>query len=208
MSTGDFQSMPPSNLNDLNHGEADVSEATMSGTATAALWLGILGLLTACVGVGFVLGLIALILGLSAAREITMSAGRLKGSGRANTGAILGGLAVAFVPIVIFLGILAAIVVPQFVAVPATTVSTSTPVQAQVVPLTPQTRAQVAAAQTTQRMLRSQLELYRAMKGNYPPSLDQLVTEGFIASNPNHDPSAAYEFQYNPNTGDVTIIRR
>ncbi|WP_432798763.1 DUF4190 domain-containing protein [Poriferisphaera sp. WC338] len=64
--------------------------AINSGMATASLVLGIIGLATGCLGIGIILGIIALILGFIARNEISASSGRLKGEGFALTGIILG----------------------------------------------------------------------------------------------------------------------
>ncbi len=76
-----------------------------SGMAIASLVLGILG------GCSFGLaGIVGLILGIIAYREIGRSQGQIRGKGMAITGIILG----ALFPVFIFLGIMAAIAIPNF----------------------------------------------------------------------------------------------
>lgn len=79
--------------------------APISGKAVASLVLGLLSLLLPA-------AIAAVVLGHVARSQIRRSAGRLRGSGLALTGLILGYLGIALVPIVIFLGLGAAIAVP------------------------------------------------------------------------------------------------
>lgn len=170
---------------------ADVEHhVPVSGSATAALWLGIAGLLTLCVGVGWILGVIALILGITAFNEINRSAGQLAGRGRAKAGAILGGVTTMLGVLIPIVGIFLAILIPQLTVVPASHQTT-----------------QLHAAETTSRMLQSQVELYRAMNGRYPQNLDDLVTEGLLPENPN-DAQGPYKFEYDSKTGQVIFIPR
>ncbi len=81
--------------------------ATRSGMATAALVLGIIGLVTSCVGVGIILGIIALVLGILAQSDISRSQGQRTGSGRATAGIVLGVCTVVAIPIIaLLIGIL------------------------------------------------------------------------------------------------------
>jgi hypothetical protein len=63
-----------------------------SGKSTAALVLGILGLVLFC---PFIFSIIALVLGYQARREIDASGGRLSGRGNASVGIVLGWIGVA-----------------------------------------------------------------------------------------------------------------
>jgi hypothetical protein len=66
--------------------------AQTSGKSTAALVLGILGLVLFC---PFIFSILALILGHQARREIDASGGRLSGRGNATVGIVLGWIGVA-----------------------------------------------------------------------------------------------------------------
>jgi hypothetical protein len=82
-------------------------EVKSSGMATAAMVLGILGLVTMCIGVGFLLGLLALILGLMALKQIDAAGGQMSGRGPARAGAIMGGATLAMLPVMaVLIGIL------------------------------------------------------------------------------------------------------
>ena len=77
-----------------------------SGAAIASLVLGILGFLT--IGLA---GIVGLITGIVALRQIARSGGRLGGQGVATAGLITSGISVALIPLV---AILAAILLPVF----------------------------------------------------------------------------------------------
>jgi serine/threonine protein kinase len=72
-----------------------------SGKATASLTLGIVGLLLSCVGVGFLLEVLAVIFGHLALGEIRRSSGRLTGTGQAIAGLIMGYFCIAVFVLVI-----------------------------------------------------------------------------------------------------------
>ena len=82
---------------------------TSSGKATAAMVLGVIGLLTSCAGVGIIIGIVALIVGVMAISEIDRSNGELTGRGKAQAGAILGGVSLLMIPI---LALMIGIMVP------------------------------------------------------------------------------------------------
>ena len=69
-----------------------------SGKAIAALVCGLVGIL--CFGI--ILGVVALVLGLSAKKEIESSGGQLTGGGMATAGIVLGVIGIAFWVIYIF----------------------------------------------------------------------------------------------------------
>jgi len=71
------------------------------GIATASLVLGIIGLITAFIGFGLILSLLALIFGAIAKRKIKNSGGFYTGKGMANAGFILG-----LIPLAAFLLVL------------------------------------------------------------------------------------------------------
>src|SRR5690242_19064470 len=70
-----------------------------SGKATTAMILGVVGLLTSCAGVGILVGIVALILGIMAISEIDRFNGQLTGRGKAQAGAIMGGVSLLMVPV-------------------------------------------------------------------------------------------------------------
>ena len=84
--------------------------------------------------------------------------------------------------VVILLGILAAVVVPQF----ADTADT----------------ARTNAAATTERMVQTQVELYRAKTGDYPADIATLVTDGYLEAEPD---STNFTVTYTAGTGDVVV---
>jgi Domain of unknown function (DUF4190) len=77
-----------------------------SGKATAALVLGILGLVLC----PFICSILALVFGYQARREIDASGGRMTGRGNATAGVVLGWIGVAFLVLLIGLIILGATV--------------------------------------------------------------------------------------------------
>jgi len=82
-----------------------------SGLAIASLVLSILGFLTAFIGVGIILTVIALIFGISAMKQIKARPKEQGGYGLALAGAIIGGIST----FIFFLSILATIAIPSFV---------------------------------------------------------------------------------------------
>ena len=72
----------------------------VSGMATTAMILGIVGLVTSCVFIGFPLGLVALILGIISLVQINKHPGVLGGRGRAQTGIVLGICTLVGVPLI------------------------------------------------------------------------------------------------------------
>jgi len=76
-----------------------------NGKAQASLWIGVGLLVTSCCGIG-VFGVVPVVLGLQARREIAESAGRERGDEMALAGIVTGAVAVA-----ISLLVLAAVVV-------------------------------------------------------------------------------------------------
>lgn len=82
-----------------------------SGLAVASMILGIVGILTFCMLIGMVFGVIALILGIISLIKINKQKEELSGKGFAITGIITGGMVTLLIPIV---GILAAIAIPNF----------------------------------------------------------------------------------------------
>ncbi len=82
-----------------------------SGLAIASLVLSILGVLTAFIGVGIILTVIALIFGISAMKQIKARPAEQRGYGLALAGAIIGGI----FTFIFFLSILATIAIPSFV---------------------------------------------------------------------------------------------
>jgi Domain of unknown function (DUF4190) len=101
---------------------AQVGARQTSGKSTAALVLGILGLVLFC---PFICSILALIFGYQARREIDASGGRLGGRGNAVVGIVLGWIGVA---------LLAAFVVLIVIGLAVGDSSSSTPPPVQVSP--------------------------------------------------------------------------
>lgn len=80
---------------------------TTSRMAIWAMVLGALSFATSCVGIGLVLGIVAIVLGAVAMSRINDPAQRLTGHGMALTGTILGGVSFVLVPVfALLLGIM------------------------------------------------------------------------------------------------------
>ena len=83
-----------------------------NGMAIASLVLAIIGFLTSILGIGIIFGVVALILGIIALGQIKANSRQQKGRGMAMAGVILGALSV----VMMVLGILAAIAIPNFIS--------------------------------------------------------------------------------------------
>ncbi len=116
-----------------------------SKMAITAMVLGILGLVTLCVGIGVLFGITGLVLGIMSFMKIHKSHGKITGEGYAIAGIVTGGVIVVMLPII---GILAAIAIPNFL-------------QAQV-------RAKVSRAKAEQQSLATALESYYIDNNRYP----------------------------------------
>jgi hypothetical protein len=81
-------------------GWEQVGEPQTSGKSTAALVLGILGLVLFC---PFIFSILALVLGYQARREIDASGGRLGGRGNATVGIVLGWIGTALLVVFVIL---------------------------------------------------------------------------------------------------------
>ncbi|MBS43128.1 MAG: hypothetical protein CMH83_08230 [Nocardioides sp.] len=77
--------------------------AQNSGKAIASLVTGLVGLLTVCCGFFVVSGIVGIVLGFLARKDIDASQGQLKGAGMAMAGIILGFVEVALFAISIIL---------------------------------------------------------------------------------------------------------
>lgn len=123
-------------------------------TSAKAVWSLLLSILA--VGCFWIFtGIPAILLGLSAKRDIRQSQGRLSGDGLATAGIVLGALSFVFsmLPLV---GCLAMLAMPNF--------------------LEAQARAKVSRARTDLRSLAVALEAYNVDNNKYPPSLHVLTT--------------------------------
>ena len=85
--------------------------------------------------------------------------------------------------VVVILGILAAIVIPQF-----TEASQD---------------AEESAAKSSLQTVRAQVQLYNFKENGYPATLDALVTDGYLASLP--DLPGDYQWEYDATSGSLGI---
>lgn len=88
--------------------------APTSGKATAALVTGVASLMLSwCCGLG-VTGVVAIVLGVKARREIAASGGRLKGDGIALSGIVTGAIAIVLGVLILVLIIVAVVAGAEF----------------------------------------------------------------------------------------------
>lgn len=160
------------------------TQPNVSAMAIASLVLGILGILTIVLCIGIIIGLAAAILGIVAYLSINKNPDQLKGKGLAITGIILGGASMLLTVVWI-------IVYVWFIQVAMIQISN----QAQ--------QAQVIAIE---RSLQVSAELYEARTGRYPPSIDVLVNDGYLAENPNDNPDMPVEFVIDEKNRDVITV--
>ncbi len=95
---------PP--ITQVRSGQPYPGPVTTSGMAVASLILGILGILTSCLGIGIILGILALVFGVMAINRVDNPTNRLSGRGMAMAGAIMGGIACCMLVVSILAGIL------------------------------------------------------------------------------------------------------
>ena len=162
-----------------NESQSDIvdEKPRISRIATASLWLGIAGVLTLSVGVGvgWVPGFIALIMGIISMTQINRSDGKLFGYDRAKAGAIFGGITIS-------LGIIIVLTTPQYnVDYPPPQIET----------------------RILDNTLQAQLELYNARQGGYPADLNALVSQGYIEDIDGLQQD--YLITYDPATGEVDV---
>jgi type IV pilus assembly protein PilA len=145
-----------------------------SGKAVAALILGLANGLF--LFFFFPLGILAIVFGHISRAEISKSAGRLKGSGMALTGLILGYGSVAIVPVMI----IAAIAIPNL--------------------LSARMSANESAAVGAIRTINTAVISYQAgaPEKGYPPSLEAMQAAGLIDSSLASGEKSGYRFSYTP----------
>jgi type II secretory pathway pseudopilin PulG len=135
-------------------------EPKTDGKAVASLIFGIVGVLTAIVLIGIVLGIPAVILGHMSRSNIKKSMGQLKGAGMALAGLIMGYISLAGVLVLPFILIVAAIAIPNL--------------------LKARTAANEATAVASVHSIVAASAAYQATKGSYPITLDQLRDANLI----------------------------
>lgn len=79
----------------------DVPLAKTSGMALASMILGIVGIVTGCLGIGILLAIVGLILGIVSLNAINRNPARLGGKGYAIAGIVLGAAGLVTVPVMI-----------------------------------------------------------------------------------------------------------
>lgn len=159
-------------------------EAKTDGKAIASLIFGILGILTAIILIGILLGIPAVILGHLSRSAIKKSMGKLKGAGMALAGLIMGYISLAGILMLPFI-LIAAIAIPNL--------------------LKSRMAANEASAVSSIRTIATASLTYQAEKAIYPPTLDELRQGNMI------DPALAsgikygYRFTYT-STGDHFFV--
>jgi len=165
----------------------------MTETQRKTLGLAIASLVLGCFFwiplLGFLLGMVALILGIVALVQINKNKAQLKGEGLAIAGIVMGGLSVIMIPIV---GMLAAIAIPNLL-------------RARVV-------ANDAMAKAHFNSMRSALELYVLDNdGNYPMSAGELTTAGgdpILPTSPEDSEAGGYVFDVQADGSTFTVVAR
>ena len=90
--------------------------------------------------------------------------------------------------VVVILGILAAIVIPQFSEA--------------------SDDANASAVRSTLQTVRAQVQLYNFKEGDFPDSIATMVSENYLQQDPATNAPAGYTYAYAPATGAYTVTEQ